>query len=155
MGIRTIFPEDFKKMSCRRAILLARVAPNGTFEGLKEIFGWGLGTESDWSLSCTQGTQSQSRPSPGQLAGTQCPVLAKEHRDWASAQSSPALLAPWPPPIPLPPIGQDSTSICAECAHWAHIDVTRPLECGARMLVLEKTPQTRHGPFWMSAEILS
>ena len=24
-----------------------------------------------------------------------------------------------------------------------------------RMLVLEKTPQTRHGPFWMSAEILS
>ena len=37
----------------------------------------------------------------------------------------------------------------------AHIDVTRPLECGVRMLVLEKTPQTRHGPFWMSAEILS
>ena len=58
-------------------------------------------------------------------------------------------------PIPLPPIGQDSTSICAECAHWAHIDVTRPLECGAQMLVLEKTPQTRHGPFWLSAEILS
>ena len=82
-------------MSCRRAILLARVAQNRTFEGLKEIFGWGLGTESDWSLSCTPGTQSQSRPSPGQLAGTQCPVLAKEHRDWASAQSSPALLAPW------------------------------------------------------------
>ena len=95
MGIRTIFPKDFQKKSCRRAILLARVAQNGTFEGLKEIFGWGLGTESDWSLSCTPGTQSQSRPSPGQLAGTQCPVLAKEHRDWASAQSSEALLAPW------------------------------------------------------------
>ena len=24
-----------------------------------------------------------------------------------------------------------------------------------RILVLEKTPQTRHGPFWLSAEILS
>ena len=95
MGIRTIFPKEFQKMSCRRAIILVRLAQNGTLEGLKEIFGWGLGTESDWSLSCTPGTQSQSRPSPGQLAGTQCPVLAKEHRDWASAQSSPALLAPW------------------------------------------------------------
>ncbi|EOD26143.1 hypothetical protein EMIHUDRAFT_457417 [Emiliania huxleyi CCMP1516] len=42
----------------------------------------------------------------------------------------------------------------APSAHWAHTDVTRPLECGARMLVLEKTPQTRHGPFWLSAEIL-
>ena len=28
-------------------------------------------------------------------------------------------------------------------------------EIAILMLVLEKTPQTRHGPFWMSAEILS
>ena len=87
-------------------------------------------------------------------------ALLLQNQPWraVSLRSSPVSphLTPVPPsPIPLPPIGQDSTSICAECAHWAHIDVTRPLECGAQMLVLERTPQTRHGPFWLSAEILS
>ena len=43
----------------------------------------------------------------------------------------------------------------APSAHWAHIRCDpRPLRTRAQMLVLEKTPQTRHGPFWMSAEIL-
>ena len=69
----------------------------------------GLGTE---SLQCHVGPQSyrsaellvlpgrsglsaQSRTSPGQLAGTQRPVLAAERGDWGCAQSPPALCVAW------------------------------------------------------------
>ena len=53
--------------------------------------------------------------------------------------------------------GSRSLEMCIQIRDWGsdYVPVWDVGEIAILMLVLEKTPQTRHGPFWMSAEILS